>query len=253
MTATAAAMTKEPHKGPKRTTPTRTAKELRARAGRMLYDLLGGRPPSRAYSSKLVSYSEGCIFVGVPKVATTSLLRHFQILGLLVDGTVESAPLPEVLKRHPAAREFVRFGFVRNPWGRLLSCYRDKIEGGGRDAAFKLSTYHGLDPRMSFADFVRWVHASPDGQDARADRHWMSQHRFFDAGDGSVMDFIGRFERLDRDLAQISTRLGLPAKRLTERLNVSGGRDYRPHYTDETAALVAERYAVDIRAFGYAF
>lgn len=230
-----------------------TAKELRARAARMLYDLLGGRPQSRAYSEKIVSYNERCVFVGVPKVASTSLLRHFHGLGLLAEGVVESAPLPEVLKRHPDARSFTRFGFVRNPWSRLLSCYRDKIEGGGRDPSFKLATYHGLDPAMSFDAFVRWVHSSPDGQDARADRHWMSQHRFFDAGDASTMDFIGRFERLEGDLAAISTRLGLPAKPLTERLNASGPGNYRRFYTKETAALVAARYAVDIRAFGYVF
>ena len=68
--------------------------------------------------------------------------------------------------------DYFRFGFVRNPWARLYSCYRDKILGPTlRDQQFILGHF-GFTPGMAFADFVRGVAEIPDEE---ADGHFVGQ------------------------------------------------------------------------------
>ena len=71
------------------------------------------------------------IFVGIPKVATTSL---YDVLSekaglaraLSPEGRHHLPGIPDVLVRK--FPDFFVFSFVRNPWSRVLSCYRYMIE-----------------------------------------------------------------------------------------------------------------------------
>jgi len=72
-------------------------------------------------------------------------------------------------------------------------------------------------------------------------------------GDGGevIVDFVGRYERLQADLDEVGGRLGIPAA--LPHLNRSSHRDYREYYTDETRDIVAARFARDLAQFDYRF
>jgi hypothetical protein len=70
--------------------------------------------------------------------------------------------------------------------------------------------------------------------------------------DGRQVDFIGRTESLEDDLAQVFSRLGRATPPLPHE-NVGSSGDYRTHYTPAMRRRVAEVFADDIDAFGYEF
>ncbi|HLI00525.1 MAG TPA: hypothetical protein VKV06_07040 [Acidimicrobiales bacterium] len=62
--------------------------------------------------------------------------------------------------------------------------------------------------------------------------------------------FLGRFEQLETDFAQVLSRLGLRGQ-LAYRQASPRPVDFRRFYTPATAAAIARRYAEDVDRFGY--
>lgn len=154
---------------------------------------------------------------------------------------------------------YFKFGFVRNPWDRLVSCFLQKIDSRqkgetstgaplrqpeGRPRAFRLG--------MSFVDFVQAVSETPDDE---SDQHFKSQHLTFYDGDTCMADFIGRFERLQEDFATATRRIGLAQIELPHVLKSRNPtrRTYPDFYDDYTRQLVEQRFARDVEVFGYSF
>jgi hypothetical protein len=65
------------------------------------------------------------------------------------------------------------------------------------------------------------------------------------------VDFVGRFEALERDFATVCRRIGIDPS--LPHINRSTHRDFRDYYTPRTKAMVAEAYSADIERFGYEF
>jgi hypothetical protein len=72
-----------------------------------------------------------------------------------------------------------------------------------------------------------------------------------------AVDFVGRYEQLDRDFSYVRQRLGLdPSIRLPHHNRgpqASAGGDYRRHYTAAMREVVDRVYREDIELFGYSF
>jgi hypothetical protein len=191
-------------------------------------------------------------FCGIPKVGTKSvgntLFGSSEVAAFFVDRCAITAGGP--YKLH------YKFSFVRNPWSRVVSCYRDKIQILRPTALGKLSImarHRGLAPDLPFADFVQWL-CSPEGSDQCADRHWMSQHKFICDDSGCVFcDFIGRLEDFESDFQTVCRAIGLPPLVLAHSNRSRQAYRYRDLYDERTKKLVAHRYARDIEMFGYAF
>ncbi len=206
------------------------------------------------------------VYVEVPKVACTSIKTALaQVLGMEVTGgnphdidwpTPQRAPSQSI----PLFPGLFTFAFVRNPWDRLVSCYRDKI-GGEVDrytyftiragVANCFARFDAIIAGMSFDEFVGAVASISDEE---ADAHFRSQYTFLANDDGHItLDFVGRFERLTEDFRWIQDQLGLPMTELS-RLQVAGKpRKYVDFYTRETRWIVAKRFREDIEMFGYEF
>jgi Sulfotransferase family len=137
-----------------------------------------------------------------------------------------------------------RFAFVRNPWDKVASHYRYRVRsnrGGLGDNPIPFNewvsrAYEQRDP--AYFDSPRWFMEQVD---------WIS-----DGDDHSLVSFVGRFENLEEDFAHVCAAIGRPSLRLPH-LNPSGLTDFRRHYDDDTAAIVARRFARDIDRFGYTF
>ena len=203
------------------------------------------------------------VFIDIAKVASSSLKAT--LAGLLELEGHTGNPHEVVFPRPPEqAGDGERlypsrftFAFVRNPWDRLVSCYRDKIRGEVRDftgfapsgVAYCLDRFDVFFANMPFDDFVRAVVSIPD---AEADEHFRSQADFVTNSRGSVaVDFVGRFEKLDEDFSTVARRIGLGTRDPLPHLQAAPARGFAGFYTEETAAMVHERYRRDAELFGY--
>jgi hypothetical protein len=142
----------------------------------------------------------------------------------------------------PQAREYFTFAFVRNPWELVVSTYHywvkvfaEQAELGRLDPDF---------PPLLAGDFAAFVRRYPmvaaDQTAFVSDEHGRS-----------VVDFVGRCERLADDFATVCSRIGVAAKLQQENTTKHG--PYREYYTDETRAIIECHFARDIAAFGYRF
>ncbi len=199
----------------------------------------------------MISLKYHCVFVKIPKTAGTSVAialqcqslgkphRNIRELRDLIHAMPASAD-PEKGDPRRFYTDFYKFGFVRNPWSRVVSLYlrREGIQ---------------MRNRMSFEQFVNWIQNASDTcvhpSVHRNQRDW-----FLNAEGENAVDFVGKFENLDADFGHLATHLGaqhiqLPHKRKNQK--------YRKHYTEyftaETREMVADKFSVDIKAFGYTF
>ena len=82
--------------------------------------------------------------------------------------------------------------------------------------------------------------------------HFIPQSRFVCTEDGKpAVDFLGRFETLERDFAALRERV--PAAGDLPKANVGDHDDYRNCYDANTRRIVGDLYAQDIKLFGYDF
>jgi hypothetical protein len=147
-------------------------------------------------------------------------------------------------------RSYFSFAFVRNPWAWQVSLYRFAQETVVDMRPF-LARARGLGPELriysklsSFDEYIRWRCA----EDVHLQREWIF------APDGEqLVTFVGRYERLAADFADVCTRIGIDAE--LPRLNESPTkpRPYQEYYTPETIELVRRAFAADIEHFEYDF
>jgi len=148
--------------------------------------------------------------------------------------------------------EFFKFCFVRNPYSRLLSAYLDKIVNK-REQLRQIKQVLGRpmfpDQPVSFAEFI---HAVADTPVTMMDPHWKVQYNHLE-GDSIAFDFIGRFENLDADMAEVGRRVGLDMTHYRDHSPHRSGADNKveDYYTDELRALVYKVYEADFETFGY--
>ncbi len=215
-----------------------------------------------------ISHRRRCVFVHIPKTGGTSIehalgmrARHAResrkkMFGPVLSddlramelssGFLQHLTMRELLRLHPhdALHGYFSFAIVRNPWDRMVSIYfrpdRDMLE----QARAQGVELEGLE----FGDFVE---ASMDVEHA----HLRPQHEYVTDDAGHVIvDLVGRFETLEASFQEVRERLGVRRRLPVKYASPSRpSRDHRPHYTERTRALVAERYARDIEIFDYAF
>lgn len=228
------------------------------------------RPPDRG-AEKVVSRKYRFLWICNPKVASRSILSAL----LRVDPNIEiirEQSLSDVYASYPEIRGYYSFAFIRNPFGRTLSFYREihftpeyydedqrrKKEGKRREFFDRVCNLTTTD---NFEAFCRWLNTR-HGADAFADRHFLSQHLLIGLDDGRMPDYIGRFENLETDWHNVSTYLGLPAIGLPL-LNTLSGWQTTPEalktartvaeilLTERSKALLRTRYMEDFKMGGY--
>ena len=131
---------------------------------------------------------------------------------------------------------FFSFAIVRNPWDWQVSLYTFML---------KNTTHHQHDlvkNFVSFDEYIRWRCA----EDVRF------QKDFIYSENGELLvDFVGRFERIDADFKSICSHIGISAS--LPKLNVSCSKPYQEYYNKDTRDLVRRTFDSDITLFGYDF
>lgn len=226
----------------------------------------------------MISEKYKCIFVHIPKTAGQSVEHFFLNLhgltwdnreGLLLKHNPDEQKGPESLA-HLKASEYIscghiqreifdsyfKFSLVRNPWARIFSEYNYRQYH--KEMSFRKFILTGLPEESFYADTYR---------------HIMPQYDFlYDDFGNLLVDFVGKFENLQKDFDLVCTRLGIqntllphvnPSSKITaiiEKLRSLIAAEqpkikasYVEHYDTETRAIVSDIYSRDITAFEYKF
>ena len=231
----------------------------------------------------MISHENKCIFIHIPKVAGTSVIRVFADKNR---EAVERDPFPFTAEQdkfdppppHMRAHDHVKFGlatqeefdsyfkfaFTRNPWDRIVSEY--KYRGYVRLYPFKEYLFQHL-PKPYWGD--NYCHIIP-------------QYDFiYDATGNNLLDFVGKFENLESDFAYVCKQLSIAdaslphtnkslsiftrrdnnlrtmLKTFRDLISINRRRNTFSHYTQyydkETIDFVAQLYKNDIDKFNYDF
>lgn len=143
---------------------------------------------------------------------------------------------------------YFSFAFVRNPFERVVSTYKDMYQKPDRHwTTFKTYFFGYFKKDKGFDYFVR--KGPLRISDKWADTHLISQHILvYCKNEQPYVDFIGRFENLSEDWKLLQGKVDLPELPIRNQTKASDWRDY---YTKELAHLVYKRYQKDIETFGY--
>lgn len=212
----------------------------------------------------MISHTHKCIFVEVPKTASSSIrailgkspkphMDLSEIKKLMETGwtpydgmknrLLECLYLTRSKKRRIeiGRRKFetyFKFGFVRNPWDRVVSLYE-------RTEPLQMKD------KMTFEEFVDWIQFS-SSTCIHSSPHRYQLDWFVDGSGTLLADFIGRFETLESDWTTVAQRLGLAESLPHKRANPRA-RPYAEYYTARTQEVIASKFKIDIDYFGYEF
>ncbi|MGH7446771.1 MAG: sulfotransferase family 2 domain-containing protein [Longimicrobiales bacterium] len=141
-------------------------------------------------------------------------------------------------------QERFSFAFVRNPWDKVASHYAYRVK----------TNQTGLgDRHLEFKTWVRLAYGDREPRYHDQQKMFMPQTEWIaDASGAILVNFVGRFERLNEDFAEVCRHTGRKGLKLPH-LKRSAPYDYRRTYDDESAAIVAHWFAADIQQFGYTF
>lgn len=149
----------------------------------------------------------------------------------------------EMLPREVFA-DLYKFAFVRNPWDLQVSSYHH----------LKRERPHLVAHVGDFPGFLRFKLDPARPYQYHIDTSIELQSDYLkDLSGKIVVDFIGRYERLQEDFDAVCERLGLRRRVLPQKRKAKDRTDYRSYYDDATAELVARHFKADIDALGYAF
>ena len=147
-----------------------------------------------------------CIFVHIPKCAGMSIAQS--LFGRYVTGHMPLRTYRYVYSSGEL-RAYYKFTFVRNPYDRLVSAFLFMQRGGMHEADRRWASEHV----QGYRDFEEFVLRGLPRPEVRRYFHFTPQLDFVTLPRlrGPQVDFIGRFETLDRDFPAVAGRLGLTA------------------------------------------
>ena len=196
-------------------------------------------PSPRRYNLTICNERQ-FIWFRVAKVGTRTIFNYLKDSELELD-------VEHVNAVHYPAKQFAhyfKFAFVRNPWDRVVSCWRNKVIDS--NTLFKLDDA----TRTHLQEFENFVEFVGEMDIETCDRHLRAQTSLIDLNN---VDFVGRLERFDSDFEVVCQQIGLQPREVVARNVSSRERDYRNYYTEELADRVARIYRKDIQLLGYEF
>ena len=135
---------------------------------------------------------------------------------------------------------YFKFAIVRNPFDKAVSQFK-YIRTKGH-----LLEYIGMSISDSFLTYLRKIRF-------RTHVQWDSQISFiFDYSGRQLVDYVGRFERLDQAFSEILGPIGLSAP-VPHSMASHDRTGFRDFYDEEARLLVEDMYRDDLEVLGYRF
>jgi hypothetical protein len=206
----------------------------------------------------MISDKYKCVHIHIPKCAGTSI--DLALRGKLTVNWDENKKLWKQhctalnVKKYFASAEqwnnYFKFSIVRNPFDRIVSSY---------NFLCRHMEYSNFRDRLLFKDFVlrTGMFEKMLNQDS-VDKPSNNYHQvrpsvdYLFENDSLIVDYVGRFERLEDEWEFICEKIG--AKIKLPHINKNDRKkQYQDYYNDETKEYVSKIYKKDIETFGYKF
>lgn len=206
--------------------------------------------PRRMSGESMLGPGQRYLWLCIPKNASRSISTMLAAAGASRVMEMYAGQLTRGWAEAHLEPAFV-FAFVRNPYDRILSVWRNKVAEpapteGGRGFYGK---HPGLQPGMGFDEFIDWLgEAYPRGD---IDKHWAVQSDFLHDGTRLIPDFVGTTEALEAGLQSLREIVGpLGSMR---RKNVSGASDglSSTAISAPSRQIIRRLYREDFERFGY--
>lgn len=212
------------------------------------------------------SISRGFVYVETPKVACTTIKRVLQAAELGPDRRADPPRDVHAFDQSPllspaedqagfvaamTSPAVFRFGFVRNPFSRALSCWLDKMVQNEFER-HRLAPLLGLDP-ASAPPLVAFLQAVAAQAPPLRDPHWATQ-TYLLRPNRLRYDFLGRFEMFRSDFLKVCAHLSIGdyAGDLPDTWHATDATaKVQSHIGPEEAQLIRRIYEDDFRNFGY--
>lgn len=197
--------------------------------------------PYRRYTNK-----HKCIFIHIPKTAGTSILKSLSGRRIHRD---HATYFDYLRADSDKFAEYFKFTITRNPYDRIVSCYKYLHQGGNQkdDLYFKeLFNTH-------FDTFERFVLDYLDKDRIHEHRLFKPQYLYiFDHKEQCQVDYVGRFEDLDTAFSFISQKLNLSSDLL--HTNKSKRSSFQDYYTNpKVKEKITYLYKKDLSLLNYSF
>lgn len=195
--------------------------------------------PYRRYTKR-----KKAIFIHIPKTAGTSILNS------LGGWAGDHCSYREYLQASPTKFEnYFKFCFVRNPYERLISTYEYLKQGGNKTSDLILQK-RILDKYPTFDSFVRYYlnHDIIYRVNVLKPQYWF----IYDEENILQVDYLARFENIDREYEKISTILNLKKKLyVTNSTGRSKKNVFKDYYNEDLIAIVNNMYHLDFELLEY--
>jgi len=195
--------------------------------------------PSQSVYNLSICDRKKFVWFRVAKVGTRSIYHQINANG----STSELVHPYQILYSPRRYEDYFKFAFVRNPWDRIISCWRNKVV---EKNAFKLDDAE-FEKVKQFEYFVDYV--------SRLDIETCNNHLRLQCAliDLNRIDFLGRFETFEKDLRYVLGCLEISFDNILHENKSKRKNDFREYYTDSLKKKVYHIYKKDIDIFGYRF
>ena len=152
---------------------------------------------------------------------------------------------------------YFKFTFVRNPYDRLLSAWKSKIDNpdkgpGKGDGNRQRRKINKKGERVSFEEFVNLLYERRDGSSS-FDKHWAPQHCLLLLG-FIKYDFVGKIENFNEDFGFVLRKINAKPEiieQISAKINQTPKTQLSDYYTDDLKNKVYKIYKKDFELFGY--
>uniref|UniRef100_A0A673GMM9 Carbohydrate sulfotransferase n=1 Tax=Sinocyclocheilus rhinocerous TaxID=307959 RepID=A0A673GMM9_9TELE len=196
--------------------------------------------PSKALGHLIVDDRHGVIYCFVPKVACTNCKG---IMIVLSQNLKTVWTLRQLM--HHKLKNYTKFLFIRDPFVRLISAFRNKFALPNEDFYIQLS----------FTHFIKYLLDPQTEKEKHFNEHWQQIYRLCHPCQIEY-DFVGKLETLDEDTEHLLKILGMenqicfpPGYR--NRTAANWERDWFANISVADRRKLYNLYEADFRLFGY--
>ncbi|MGI7627891.1 sulfotransferase family 2 domain-containing protein [Campylobacter coli] len=187
-----------------------------------------------------------CIFIHVPKVAGSSIERVIYQTDKWLVGHVKASDYTKFDK--DKFDSYFSFGFVRNPYDRVVSAYHYLKNDSPDPCDIKWGRLHINN--LTFEEFILSLQDEEFKEEILSKNHFSFQWKYLcDKNMNILVNFIGKFEKLDNDFKKILNILR--RKDSLVHINKSKHLNYRDYYNSQTYKIIREIYRDDFEIFDY--
>ena len=228
-----------------------------------------------------ISHNQNTIFVHIPKTGGGTIEKSLGIFGEDNNGSLNPdlnilyggkqlhhLTIMEIKKiKNSEYKTYKKVSFVRNPYDKLVSEYLWRMQiYSKKKISFKEFLIDEVIPRKNGIDTYIKNFYKNENIIQFLDIHYLDQYKFLINDENNIdMDFIGKFENLEKDFNKIFNTEILKHKIHKSKSNYLyylykkfmpnflKKNAYRKFYDNETRNLVNKEYSKDLEYFNYNF